>query len=118
MSLIFKPEMFMLVTRESTDSERSAKEANEIFKKWLEKQPVVYKNMESLQGWAPRTLGISVSDTHTARLVCIEPIRQPCVKHEPQCRVKPHGLAPYYELIEHQKCKHCGVELVANWHPK
>jgi hypothetical protein len=58
-------------------------------------------------------------DTHQALLVCIEELpKEPC-KHEPQFGVvmaDDEGTIDFSKALPViVKCKHCGVELVAEW---
>ena len=63
-----------------------------------------------------------LGDTHTAILINIEPIKKECLKHEPENIVQTfhsrQGMGAYYTLNLKPKCKHCGVELVAEWKAK
>lgn len=109
-NLEFKPEMFMLINGGSTDAARSAKEANDIFNKWLKDAVVVYScklhpkmacNMWSNDNHP------QAHNTHKALLINIEPIvKQPC-NHRPSSGV----TSEVY-------CFDCGVELTAEWKEK
>ena len=60
--------------------------------------------------------------THQAKLMFIEPIKQPC-KHEPRSiNISAHALKDAFakaeDLTNSTKCKHCGVELKATWSEK
>lgn len=108
MKLEFKPEMFTLMTGESTDSERSAKEANEIFNKWLKDATVVYGHEHNGQMHF-FTDPDKATDTHKALLINIESIVKESCKHEPY---------PESHVDKANFCKHCGVELIAEWKAK
>lgn len=57
--------------------------------------------------------------THQAKLMFMEPIKQPC-KHEPVTLRIHSDLDIYGEEFREFKttCKHCGVELQATWSEK
>jgi hypothetical protein len=55
--------------------EGAAIAAQRIFDKWLEAQPVVYGRKHSWHEGPQAALSADMSDTHQARLVCIEEIR-------------------------------------------
>lgn len=86
-------------------AELANKKLNALFESW----PVVYVRPGPKMGFVASSLYLNERDTHVARLAFIEEIvKEPC-KHEPDF------LNWGYER---QKCKHCGVELVAEWKAK
>lgn len=101
MKLEFVPEMFKLMNGESTNSERSAKEANEILNKWLKNATAVYRR--DLY-WGERKRD---TDTHKALLIKIEPIvKEPCSYHFDSV-ITISGKYQYWE----GKCELCGAEV-------
>lgn len=92
--------------------------ANRRFEAWLKEQPVVYGHdlngeCETWNFAHYRDNYPATSDTHTARLVCIEEIkREPC-KHEPRTEIYNEGFNDFRVFMD--DCKHCGVKLVAEW---
>lgn len=124
--MIFKPEDFYSRTwiQEYIGSPVSGKVvscldaadiANKLFQEWLEKQPVVYSFYTGAidNVWTEEQ---STLDSHKARLVCIEPIQKKCEKHEPieLAKISDAALGLGWKCV----CKHCGVELVAEWRAK
>lgn len=98
------------------DCELASEVANQIFAKLIESWEVVYGSKipaTGLMQWDPQP---SMGDTHQARLAFIEEIpKQPC-KHLPDSKeglIRGPGL-----MVFSAKCKHCGVELVADWRAK
>jgi hypothetical protein len=90
--------------------------ANAKIEKLMADWPVVYFSSENalgeIKGSAALLIGKKeAGDTHQARLAFIEPIKREC-KHEPV--VIYEGEIPWAK----QKCKHCGVELEAEWKVK
>lgn len=90
-------------------SDEMAKYAQHKFDEWFKSEilgaPVVYGYTDhgNYKVW---TNEIHVNDTHKGRLIMIEPIKPKCEKHEPHL----HDQSPIKNT-----CKHCGVELVAEW---
>jgi hypothetical protein len=110
---LFKPEDFDIV--KGVDAlnwtQKASDRANQILGHEMKKWPRVYFSYEG-----PNSLGIVDTDlvedcdTHTALLAFIEPIK--CEKHEPKVMSNEDGYNQRYI------CKHCGVELVAEWKAK
>lgn len=79
---------------------------------------VVYgKIPETNGGWnGAWTFGESKADTHTAMLINIQPIEKVECKHEPinYCDYLEGGTV----LKSGNKCKYCGIELIATWSAK
>lgn len=122
--MIFKPEDFILSYNchlDKHDKSEIAVLANAALKEWLDAAPLVY--------------GVAAADgqvlsfmkqkgpafTHQARLVCIEEIvKAPC-KHAPldvAVQIGPYTKSVTFDYSSDSKCKHCGVELVAEWREK
>lgn len=80
----FTPEMFGWINGETHEwSKRCAVVANELFTGWLESQPKVYgQNIDKKDFWSFSRSEESF-DTHTARLVCVEPIEKKECDHLP-----------------------------------
>ena len=92
--------------------------ANAKLDKLIESWPVVYGSYDGKTFTVPDPKlglksGTSTPDTHTARLAFIQPIA-PC-KHEPYLSSDGGILVDAYGDSE---CRHCGVELVAEWKAK
>lgn len=78
----------------------------------IEKWPVVYQD-EGAEFWGP---GPTVGDKPMrARLFNIEEIPKEC-KHEPD--YTQYAIDQKYNLGGQVVCRHCGVELVAEWKAK
>lgn len=78
----------------------------EELEKLIEAAPVVYGTNDGLSYWDNIRFG-----THKARLMFIEELeKEPC-KHVPM-------FFADGEPSNFFKCKHCGIELVAEWKPK
>ena len=112
--MIFKPEHFNVlnwtqkyfgqsVSGKVVSCLDAADIANKLFQEWLEKQPMVYEATTYAGMWLHDR---PVTETNKARLVMIEPIQKKCEKHEPRLDELMHV------------CRHCGVELVAEWRAK
>ena len=73
---LFRPEDFGVQAYEGTERifiSSAIIYANAKLNAWLEAQPVVYGDKPAQTYWTPER---SMGDTHTARLVCIEPLVQ------------------------------------------
>lgn len=128
--LEFKPETFKATEKtegfdfNSNQGQRNAffaaERAQAKFDEWfkqIENAPLVYGICEDPN--IPRLASLewtfmqSPKDTHTARLVDIQEIKKKCEKHEPI----------FWSYIDGNfgpgiTCKHCCVELVAEWYEK
>jgi len=107
----FKPEDFQSQTAWSCHSKSLAYIANAKLNALIESMAVVY----SIEGTISETWSNTKNkfNTHKGRLAFIEEIvKEPC-KHEPISRWTVSG-----ELQSVVTCKHCGVELVAEWKTK
>ncbi len=72
MTLKFKPEDFEQAFFETFAEKHNASYiAQKIFDKWLSEQKVVYGQPPEFYDW---TVDKCPTDTHTARIICIEPI--------------------------------------------
>lgn len=146
MKAIFEPSDFMdeidigphraLLENSSMDPEMAARFANRKIQKLIESWPVVECSLlkesnltdQHGPGWiaSEKSTRPKFLYTHKARLAFIEEMpKEECKKHLPTVKSKqvslpmsndPYGaaLALGCEII----CKHCGVELVAEWKPK
>lgn len=103
----FKPEDFEhLAMSDYYPIEIAAELANKKLNTLIESWPVVYIASKDSAIYFREQTG----NTHKARLAFVEPIvKEPC-KHEPTWT---NGGT---ESLE--KCKHCGVELIATWSAK
>lgn len=81
--------------------------ANTKLQEWLDAAPTVYGTIDISEPkfWGEKKFG---SDTHSAKLVCLEEIKKECTEHE-VVNVCIEGA-----LIR-AVCKHCGAELKATW---
>jgi hypothetical protein len=91
------------------DAMTCAERSNAKLDRWLEAQPKVYGKSQNDFHFLWNQSAINFDEntykhTHTARLVCVEPIKKEPCKHEPRNK---NDLVPY--------CKHCGATLVAEW---
>lgn len=127
MKNFFKPEDFRSGHPDKpesyVDAHKAAKIANEKLNKLIESWSVVYgKNnqWDITDGRPDSYLGC----THKARLAFIEEIPKEQCKHEPISLLgKGYSQEISYrgdisEFLFSSKCKHCGVELVAEWKEK
>lgn len=83
------------------------------FDAWLESQPVVYSGVNQ-QYWG-REIDDEGRDTHSARLVCIEPIEKPKCEHGPE-------FITMSRVLNKQdagwRCIKCGIHLKpTGWEP-
>ena len=103
----------------SGDCHLIADVANTILKEWLDAAPTVH-------GWYPGTYPngtwtssetVHSTSTHIAKLVCIKSINHESCRHEPTNITasvdNEDNIVGFYS-----KCKHCGLELVADWKVK
>lgn len=112
----FKPEDFAY---DYTDEEK-ADTANAKLQKLIEASPVVY-GIKSENQWIKTDVKQNAA-THKARLMFIEPIVKECLQHEPEYPIilKAGSDGVSYEQVVQllngtKKCKHCGIELKAEW---
>lgn len=88
--------------------EQICEKAQAKFQKWLSEQEVHFgwRVRKDKLIWHPDKACYDDNPTHTARLVCIEPIAaKECIEHEPD-----------YEQL-HAICIKCGIKLKATWEP-
>lgn len=115
---VFKPEMFLNQFTQNLrqiDLEDAAEIANTKLQQLIDASPVVYGRWDGVY----RQFGESYASKHNpentykARLLFIEPIvKEPC-KHEPLGEHLMNG-----KTIYHTECRHCGIELKAEWKAK
>lgn len=75
----------------------------------IEASPVVFgKFIKETYGWS-MSESTGLGDTHRGRLICIEELEKPECVHEHSAIYDEHQRK-YHDL-----CKHCGVELQAEW---
>lgn len=110
MSLKFEPDMFpnRWILEEQI---RAANIAQAKFDKWLSEQPVAKGYSPSEGHWVVDTLDGGSKPTHTARLVCIEPIEKKC-EHRTKRMTYKCGENFDYDDVE---CMDCGAKLKASW---
>lgn len=114
MKNLFTPEDFDLHGLPSI-KELAAIQANEKLTKLIESWPVVVGPSKNYgfdtwsEGWRQ---DLAHRPSHRARLAFIEELPKELCKHEPT--VDFYGT----HLTSKPKCKHCGVELVAEWKVK
>jgi hypothetical protein len=116
MKPIFKPSDFKTEYPNLTCDD-VAKIANAKLEKLIESWPVVYAHAGPSTFYLENPVWISkgrhdADSTHQARLAFIEPIKRDCVKHEAIKVRLEFGGVPI------AKCKHCDIELVAEWKEK
>ncbi len=131
---IFTHEDFEEYTESGNSAEHAAYFANEKIQKLIESWPVVYSQWKlgnetdggvTLLNPQWHFLEGKPCDTHQARLAFIEEIEE-IVKEE--CRHEPihwninkcseNGEIHLFSEYKEPKCKHCGVELEAEWKTK
>ena len=105
---LFEPEDFDSITGFSSRKD-IANLANAKLQQLIDASPVVYgEYIKDSYGWAMSESNGS-GDTHKAVLFNIEELsKEPC-KHEHSSVYDEH------QRKYHDRCKHCGVELVAEW---
>lgn len=108
----FKPEDFIGADLTINPEETSARQANAKLSAALEAAPRVYAGI-SRTTWTDETWN---SDKFTARLFNIEEIKKECEKHEPKY-IESYTRNSDERLFD-TVCKHCGVELIAEWRAK
>ena len=118
MKNFFKPEDFNIDGVSAFNwQEKSAELANDKLKAEIEKWPVAWLDGETCTRWSEY---VKKDASKKARLAFIEEIpKEPC-KHEPyqtNANLVLTTYPPQYPEPEY-KCKHCGVELVAEWKEK
>lgn len=92
--------------------------ANKKLKEWLDNSRTLYASKDTEWQWTEYQ---DDSDTHTAKLVCIEEIKKECKEHEPvpyRFSFIVNNVAEVKNWKDSFKCKHCGVHLVAEWKVK
>lgn len=109
MKNIFEPSDFILHGHYLIRNSEAAEAANNKLNKLIESWSVVYNYFESNLGktWQENEDKNFICN-YKARLAFIEPIKRGCMKHEP--------LVPSYNVDT--ICKHCKVEIVAEWKEK
>lgn len=102
---------------------KSVEDCTAKLNKLLESATVVTGSINGdrvLCGWGN---GILPESTHQGLLIDVQPIeREPC-KHEPSTVTFYTDISPYSKRIifdynSNPKCKHCGIDLVADWRAK
>jgi hypothetical protein len=95
------------------DAHMVSEKAQALHDAWLDAQPVVYgyedPTEHDITDW--NTGESSDSQTHRARLVCIEEIEKKPCKHEPD--IKEPNVASHVPSI--LRCKLCHVALKTKW---
>jgi len=114
MKKIFEPSDFWKDAFNPVDYQRIADAANAKLEKLMSEWPVVYFSSENALGEIQDTAGLLIGkkvqgDTHKARLAFIGPIKRECLVHEPDKTIV------YNYTIVNSTCKHCDVELIAEW---
>lgn len=113
---IFKESDFFLlpcfsVKNRQLDGAESAKRCNEILNEYIEKNGVKVSGSRFDGIWEVDEMIVGQhkpSDTHTAILINIEPIKKKCTEHIPDVN-KTTVLGGYSE------CSNCGVKLKSEW---
>jgi hypothetical protein len=109
---IFKPEQFE-VSYGSGGFKGMAEKAQQIFEQWLAEQKLVYginSNATMQAGWyeyAKNDPNIAM----LAYLVCVTPLEQKCVEHEPDYQQL--ALDEKYHGFAQTKCVHCKIKIKA-----
>ena len=110
--MIFKPEDF---SRENVDAfnwqEKSAEQANAKLQKLIDEAPTVYgipnQSFSHVEGSTQSNVtGQMEKDTHKAKLMFIQELKKEGCKHDPNL---------LNQKIGGWFCRHCGVELKAEW---
>lgn len=80
--------------------------------KLIEDAPLVYGTLPAIGLW--KSFGCAdEKSTHSARLICIEPIVKECTRHEPLDKFIGPLVQDWVTV-----CKHCSVELYPEWKVK
>lgn len=121
----FKPILDLFDRNQVVAPEYKAAEiAQSIFDEWLKRATVVYGQAEGRGNpeqydWAKNQIS---SDTHKALLICIEPIKPKCEKHEPLFlgnEMRYDFNNQKFGVIFSTDCKHCGQQIEpAGWKEK
>lgn len=109
----FKPEDFEPSEGGYSLYELAANIANEKLNELIKCSPTIYNRPGEY-------LCRQENATHRAKMMFIEEIKKEPCNHEPilysvNAIFRPEGRLP---SDEHYRCKHCGVELVAEWSEK
>lgn len=128
MKNFFKPEDFVYGMDRAVDqrAEISCNYANHKLNTLIESSPIVFGTLDADGNfWFPDPKagcrsGTSTRDTHKARLFGIEPIlREPCQHESEVYRNTWNDTGPRFIIdAQNTKCKHCRVELIAEWKEK
>lgn len=104
MTDLFKPEDFESDPRnpQPLTTYSAAIRANFKMCALIEQSPKVYFSEKPIIHYS---FYANMSDTHQASILFPRPIKPACSKHEPKA---------WWDDHEH-RCKHCGIELVAEW---
>lgn len=115
MKPFFKPEDFINEVTGHMNISVVASRANSLLEKAL--GPKIYNNKNYSSFWSEQQ-NFNTIDSHQAYLFQIEEIKKECVKHEPIIERLLIADSHSFADIKHEKCKHCGVELIAEWKVK
>ena len=112
MKKFFKPEDFNVPIVRNEDL---ADHCNSILQREIESWPVVFQlEPRTNHGWYEEKEHLHYKYKHKARLAFIEEIKKEPCKHQPVT----YASQAFHEVdLTSVKCKHCGVELVAEWKP-
>lgn len=110
----FKPLDFIYDDDLKFTANTAANLANEKLSRLIESSPVVFASKPDGKSELWSNNERTGHDTHSARLMFIEEIKQEPCKHEPIIVMTQDSEGFSVSAVLH-KCARCGVELVAEW---